>query len=227
MATPINAPAITKYRAAHSSGHRTKSQIAYAVVHCGEAGTAEGMARWFSDPDSLGSTQLEFDCESTYRTLPDLEIPWGAPPLNPSGLHGELAGYSAWTPKGWILRKRMLMRAGWKYAEWSIKYDIPARWLTARQLVELTEDPGKGKGGFTSHAEISKAWKRTDHTDPGPGFETASTGRLKAVPRRLFMGYVKKYRRQMLAPPKPKKKAKPKLSSEQSTRPANQDRDKR
>jgi hypothetical protein len=229
MPTPINAPPKRGYKAVHYGDSRPAAQVAYLVVHSGEAPTAEIIARWFANPASGGSTQLAFDCDETYRMLSDLVIPHGAPPLNSAGLHGELAGISAWTPAGWLRRKRMLQRAAWWYAEWSILFGVPVRWLNAKQLLKHGAMPGHGQGGITSHAEISKAWKRTDHSDPGPGFETAATGKLKAVPRRLFMGYVKKYRKQILAPPKPKpkKKAKPPLSSEQATRPANQERDKR
>jgi len=128
----------------------------------------------------------------------------------------------------------MLQRAAWQFAEWSIEYDVPVIWLKAKQLRELGVSPGKGKGGITDHGQVTKAFGKTDHTDPGPGFEQPATEvkkgkKVRTVPRRLFMGYVKKYRKQMLAPPKPKKKAKvkPPLSTEQATRPANQDRKKR
>jgi hypothetical protein len=235
MPTPINAPAKRDYKAVHSSGERYAAQIAYGVLHAGESPSAAAMGRWFEDPDSGGSTQCGFDCDETQRYLPDLVIPQGAPPLNTSGLHGELSGYSAWTPAGWLRRKRMLQRAAWKYAEWSIKYDIPARWLKAKQLKAIpnAENPGRGKGGITSHWEATKAFGKSTHTDPGPGFEKPATEvkkgkKVRTVPRRLFMGYVKKYRKQMLTPPKPKpkKKAKPPLSIEQSTHPPNQDRKK-
>ena len=43
------------------------------------------------------------------------------------------------------------------------KYDIPAVWLTAAQL-------RAGKRGITGHAQVSEAFKRTDHTDPGKSF---------------------------------------------------------
>jgi hypothetical protein len=231
MATPVNAPAKRDYKAVHNSGPRYAAQIAYGVLHAGEAPSAASMGRWFENPDSGGSTQCGFDCDETQRYLPDLVIPQGAPPLNTSGLHGELSGYSAWKPADWLKRLRMLQRAAWQYAKWSIKYQIPPRWLKAKQLRELGVSPGKGKGGITDHGQVSKAFGKTDHTDPGPGFEQPATEvkkgkKVRTVPRRLFMGYVKKYRKQMLAPPKPKKKAKPPLSVEQSTRPPNQDRKK-
>ena len=241
MLTPINAPAKRGYKAVHSSGTRDKAACQFIVTHCGEAGTAQGMASWFQNPSSGGSTQLCVDSDACYQPLPDLTIPWGAPPLNTTGLHCELAGYSAWKPADWLKRQRMLQRAAWQYAKWSIKYDIPIRWLTAKQLKQLTAVPGKGKGGFTSHAEISKAWGKTDHSDPGPGFLTASGSPSKTVPRLLLMGYVKKYRAQMLAPPKPPKKPKPPVKPKPPAKvkgaiwrlfqsmpwiPANQDREK-
>jgi hypothetical protein len=181
------------------------------------------MARWFTNPQAGGSTQLCVDAEASFRTLPDLTIPWGAPPLNTTGLHCELAGYARYKPSEWLARRRMLKRTAWLYAQWSIKYAIPVRWLKAKQLRQLSAIPGWGKGGFTSHAEISKAWGKTNHTDPGPGFETPSGTKQKTVPRDVLMFWTRRYRKRLL---KAKPKPKPKLSAEQSTRPANQERPK-
>ncbi|MCK9629455.1 MAG: hypothetical protein M0R37_12805 [Bacteroidales bacterium] len=230
MATPITASARRDYQAVHHGKTRTKARCQYIVTHGGQAPTAEGMARWFTDERSGGSTQLCIDGAEKYRTLSDLVIPYGAPPLNETGLHAETASFAWWKPADWTARKRMIQRTAWAYAEWSIDYNIPVRWLKAKQLLALGKEPGPGRGGFTSHVEITKAWGQSDHTDPGAGFELPDAN--KRVPRIALMSWTRKYRKQMLAPPKPKKKAKPKskrayadqLDAQSATIPANQER---
>ena len=41
------------------------------------------------------------------------------------------------------------------------------RWLVAADLVA-------GRRGITGHVEVSRAFKRSDHWDPGPGFPIES-----------------------------------------------------
>jgi hypothetical protein len=118
----------------------------------------------------------------------------------------------------------MLRRAAWFYAAWSIKYDIPVRWLSARRLRTLGEIPGKGRGGFTSHAEITKAFGKTNHTDPGPGFITPSGGKPKHVPRGVLLYWTRRYRKQMLAAKAKTRPTPPTTDAQTATRPANQER---
>ena len=40
---------------------------------------------------------------------------------------------------------------------------IPVRWLSADDLLV-------GRRGVTGHAEVSKAYGKSDHWDPGPAF---------------------------------------------------------
>src|SRR4029078_9385223 len=44
---------------------------------------------------------------------------------------------------------------------------IPTRWLTPEDLLA-------GRRGITGHAEVSKAYRKSDHWDPGPGFPVES-----------------------------------------------------
>jgi hypothetical protein len=48
------------------------------------------------------------------------------------------------------------------------KFRIPVQFLTAADLKRALEDTDVK--GFTTHAEVSKAFKPTGHTDPGKGF---------------------------------------------------------
>jgi hypothetical protein len=197
MPDPITAPCRRDYKAVHSSGARNASAIQFEIVHCGESPSARGIASWFANPQSGGSTQRAIDDDAGYRTLDDLEIPWGAPPLNQTGLHLELAGYSRWKPTDWLKHRRMLQRVAYKIAGDCAKYSIPIRWLGKNQLLALGKKPGHGKGGITDHVSISYAWGETNHTDPGPGFATASGTPSNKAPRALLLWYVRKYYREI------------------------------
>ena len=44
---------------------------------------------------------------------------------------------------------------------------IPIRWLSADDLLA-------GRRGLTGHAQVSEAYRKSDHWDPGPGFPVES-----------------------------------------------------
>ena len=159
-------PCDGKYRATHDSGTRQASQIRYVVLHSTESGpgSAESIARYFTTSGSGGSAHLVIDDDHCFRTLPDLVVPWGAPPLNTSGYHIEHCGYARWTRAEWELHRRMLDRSAYKASIRCHRYHIPARLLTDREL-----KAGRLKG-FVTHAQVSRVYKRTDHSDPGDGF---------------------------------------------------------
>lgn len=164
-----------RYKAAHDSGSRQKSDIKYVVIHSTEGDTAEGAAAWFANPKSEGSANLVVDDEICYRTVADLRIPWAAPPLNTKGFHIELAGHASWTKARWLNQSLTLQRAAFKTAHRCFIYGIPVRqvgWLGLRL----------GRKGITSHNAVSLAWHQSDHHDPGPGF-----------PWDYFIGLVKRY----------------------------------
>jgi hypothetical protein len=160
-------------RAAHDSGIRRASDIDLIVLHSTEGGTAESVALMFSHASARASTQLVVDDEDCYRMLPDLVIPWAAPGANSDGLHIELCGFARWERAIWRGHEPMLKRAAFKAAKWCWQYKIPRRWLT---VSELKTD----KRGFTTHADVNAAFKRSDHWDPGDGF-----------PRPYFLDLVK------------------------------------
>jgi N-acetyl-anhydromuramyl-L-alanine amidase AmpD len=172
---PLKGEADPKYRAVHDSGARFASDIKYVVVHCTEGDTAEGAASWFTNPASGGSTNMVVDDNIAYRTVPDLVVPWGAPPLNKAGWHIEFAGYSSWTTAEWMQHKFMLQRGAFKCALRCKRYNIPVRWVGPVGLK-------LGRRGIVTHKAIADTWHQTTHTDPGKGF-----------PRKYFLELVKKY----------------------------------
>lgn len=171
----IKEKCVGKYTAYHYSGRRNLSQIRNVVIHCTEGPTALSAALWFENPASSGSANLVVDDNHCFRTLDDGMIPWAAPPLNTAGLHIELAGFASWTRSEWKLHDRTLRRAAYKTALRCKAYGIPVKFVTAKGL-------WLRKKGITTHAEVTKAFRKSDHTDPGKNF-----------PMDLFLGYVKEY----------------------------------
>lgn len=170
-------------RAANDSGPRKAASIRLIVIHSAEASdnhgadsTAEGVANYFAMSSTQASTQLAVDRDSCMRMLPDLVIPWGAKGANSDGLHVEICGRAAWTRDSWLARDSMLRRAAWKCAKWCWQYDIPARWLTDKQLANGSLH------GLTTHVQVNKVFQGGSHWDPGPSF-----------PKDIYLVYVKKY----------------------------------
>ena len=159
----ITAACDGRYTAAHNSGRRPLTDIRYVVIHCTESDTAESAAEWFQNPASTGSANLVVDDENCFRTVPDFVVPWAAPPLNRNGFHIELAGHAAWTTVQWLDRSFTLRRAAFKTAHRCRLYGIPVRrvgWIGLKLR----------RSGITGHADVSRAFGLSSHTDPGPNF---------------------------------------------------------
>lgn len=164
----------TDYRAKNTSGSRPTSRIAYFVVHDAEApnptGAAEGVGAYFQSGNG-GSTHYGVDNDSTQRYLPETAICWGAPPLNVTGIHMELAGLARYSRNVWLRTYGpMLRRAGWLIRSRCAAHGIPTRALSTAELKARGPYPAKGRGGIVTHRQISAVWHQTTHTDPGPDF---------------------------------------------------------
>jgi hypothetical protein len=160
----------THYRAFHESGTRPASAIRYIVLHSTEsaADSAKEIAQYFTTAGAGGSAHLVIDTTSCYRCLDDNEIPWGAPPLNTNGYHIEHCGYASWSAAEWAkVKTTTLARSAYKAALRCKAHHIPARVLTDKQL------EAGSMTGIVTHAQVSRVFHRSDHTDPGSGFPLA------------------------------------------------------
>jgi len=176
MSDPIKAACRMDFHPAfHHSGSRPENQIKWIVIHSIEGFTAESAARWFQDSDSRGSAHISVDDNVCYRSLRNDITAWGASGANVRGFHIEQAGFARWNLAKWLMHRRTIYRAAFKAAVHCKRFGIPVRWLSVSDLRE-------GKRGITSHANVSKAFKMSTHTDPGILW-----------PRRRFMRNVHKY----------------------------------
>ncbi len=143
------------------------------VLHSMEAvkkpTTAEAVANWSASaaaPDT--SFHYAIDNDSIVQCVRDEDTAWHAPGANHNGIGFEHAGFARQTKAEWMddFGLQMLGRSAELAAKLVVKYSIPVEFVDAEGLKV-------GKRGFTTHAEVSKAFKKSTHTDPGKGFPLA------------------------------------------------------
>jgi len=99
------------------------------------------------------------------QSVRDSDIAWTAPGANHNGIQLEHAGRAGQSSRDWgdPYSSAMLRRSAELCAELCRKYEIPATWLNASDLLA-------GRRGITTHAAVSEAFKRSTHWDPGRSF---------------------------------------------------------
>jgi N-acetyl-anhydromuramyl-L-alanine amidase AmpD len=144
-------------------------EIDLIVIHTMEIdetpGAAEACAAWFARPDAEVSAHYCVDADTILRCVADENIAWHARGGNGTSIGIELAGWAGQARSGWSdpFSNATLDRASALTAELCLRYRIPVRWLRAPRLRTQWR-------GITGHADISEAFRRSDHWDPGPSF---------------------------------------------------------
>ncbi len=155
-----------------ASPHHTRTSgrtVDVVVVHTMEAAerldTAEAVARWFALPGTGVSAHYCVDADSVVQCVRERDIAWHARGGNERSIGIELAGYAGQGPRGWdddyswaVLERAAVLAAGI-----CRRHDIPLRRIRAADLRE-------GQRGLTGHADVSEAFRRSNHWDPGPAF---------------------------------------------------------
>jgi N-acetyl-anhydromuramyl-L-alanine amidase AmpD len=126
---------------------------------------AEICARWFRTKVSQVSAHYCVDADSVIQCVEEKDIAWHARGGNTNSIGVELAGFASQTARDWQdpYSRRVLARAASLVADVCRRRRIPVRWLVA-------DDLRAGRRGLTGHSEVSQAFKRSDHWDPGDGF---------------------------------------------------------
>ena len=139
------------------------------VIHTIEAPetaqTAEGCARYFQTTDRQVSSHYCVDNNSIVQCVKEKDVAWCAPGANHDGIHLEHAGFARQSAQDWRddYSRAMLALSAKLSAEVADRYRIPVVWLSPLALIQ-------GRRGFTSHNNVSVAFKRSTHWDPGTGF---------------------------------------------------------
>jgi N-acetyl-anhydromuramyl-L-alanine amidase AmpD len=154
---------LTTRRRVGRSGYNA-TLIGIHTMEAPEAGqTAENVAAYFKRVDA--SSHWCVDNNSRVRVVKDEDSAWTMPPTNSWSLNIEMAGYAGQSNIQWHdgYSLAVLDIAAVCAVEWCKKYDIPVRRLTSAQLLRREK-------GFAGHVDVNRAFRASDHSDPGPNF---------------------------------------------------------
>lgn len=169
---PINLDTMRMVQAKHWSkdiGPQRKQLIVLHSMEAGEAAsTAENCAAWFAGQRGEAprvSAHYCVDSDSVIQCVPEDRIAWHAPGANRFGIGIELAGYARQTLDEWRddYSRAMLANAARLCVKLCAQFNIPAEFSAAPDLKS-------GEPGITTHREVSKAFGKSTHTDPGRAF---------------------------------------------------------
>jgi len=153
-------------------GPQTKRNIVLHCIECAEASTAaENTAKWFAGqrgPAPMVSAHACVDDDSIVQCVPWERIAWHAPGANRFGIGIEHAGWARQTAEQWRddYSRRMLQRSAWLVARLCAQFRLPVVFVDAAGLL-------REELGITTHVEVNRAFKKSDHTDPGAAFPMA------------------------------------------------------
>lgn len=156
-------------KARHFSRNYTRRKVRVIVLHTMEAPekgtTAENVARYFATVERPASAHVCVDNNSVVQCVFDNDVAYAAPGCNYDGIQIEMSGYARQTPEEWRdeFSSAMLVIVAGVIAQYSLKFDI--------SIIHLTDDELRmGERGVVGHDQVSRVYKRSTHTDPGPAF---------------------------------------------------------
>lgn len=144
--------------------------IKHIVLHTMEAPekpkTAENVAAWFAgDSAPKASAHYCVGADGVIQCVRDEDTAWHAPGANATGIGIEMVGYAAQSPDQWNddYSKTMLEQVALLVIDLAKKHGIPLRQLSP-------DDLKVGTTGLCGHVDVSRAFGRSNHTDPGENF---------------------------------------------------------
>lgn len=140
-------------------------------------GAAQCCARYFGGNGAPNaSAHACIDPGEIIQCVPWGDIAWHAPGANQWGIGIEHAGYAKFSVAEWTTPdgNAMIDNSAWLCAELCTLFKIPVDFLDHWELAAA----GEKATGITTHAEVNKAFKKSDHTDPGGGFPIGDYLRL-------------------------------------------------
>lgn len=168
---PIKHPLADRYiQARNYTAVPGRRRLDVIVIHDMEAPekavTAENVAAWFAGPDApRASAHFNIDSDSIVQGVQVNDVAWAAPGANHNGIQFEHSGYARQVRSEWLdeFGVQMLDRSARLAAALCQEHGIPVQRVTATGLL-------RGERGITGHGEVSDAFRRSDHHDPGSGF---------------------------------------------------------
>lgn len=143
------------------------------VLHSMEApekgNTAENTAAYFAGRNApVASAHYCIDDNSIVQCVRDRDVAYAAPGANHNGIQIEHAGYARQSTGEWadIYSTAMLCRSAALVGQKIKQNQIP---ILFRAATDLQVGGLRGRG-ITTHNEVTRAFRKSDHTDPGIGF---------------------------------------------------------
>lgn len=168
MTTSPLTDAFIPANASHQGGAngRITRVVIHATVSPCRTGGARGNARYFQSATAGGAAHYVVDPAEIIGCVDEDRVAHHAPP-NTGSIGVELCDPQAGDGDRWNDQPHTLMlaRAAALVADICTRHTLPVQWLTPTQLLA-------GDAGITSHRNVALAWRKTDHTDPGPDFPT-------------------------------------------------------
>lgn len=165
--------------AGHTSGpNGTVTRVVlHATVSPCIIGGARSVADYFTRSTAGGLAHYVVDPTQIVQCADEAQQTWGAPP-NQGSIHVEMCDPQTGNPQRWSdpLHQSMLAIAVPLVRDICVRHGLPLAYVDATQLKA-------GGRGITTHADVSAAWRQTDHTDPGRDFPlTAFVAAVAAPP---------------------------------------------
>lgn len=142
--------------------------VIHSMEHPEIPGTAKAVCQWFAGKTApQASAHFNIDDKEIWGSVHEEDTAWHAPP-NQHSIGIEHAGFAAQTVAEWSdpYSEAMLRLSARLAAGICARHGLPVAFVPAAGLL-------RGERGITTHAEVSKAWRQTDHSDPGPNFPMA------------------------------------------------------
>lgn len=156
-------------------GPQPKRWLVLHSMEMAEASTtAERCAEYFagqpphSEKTPGTSAHACIDDDSIIQCVAWDRVAWHAPGANQWGIGLEHAGYARQSTSQWLddYGRRMLGLSSWLCQALAAQFGIPLQIADPEMLVA-------GEPGITTHAFVTQAFKKGDHTDPGLEFPLA------------------------------------------------------
>lgn len=170
----MDSPLVSYYKQARNYRKGRSGSIDLVVIHTAEAPRERG-GRWvidyFATTSRVASCHYGVGAYDVAQGVREADTAYAAPGSNHDGIQIELQAYAsdAWKTPAAISQLRLCA---------ALTRDICSRHHLP--LVKLSpQDLRAGKQGICGHHDVSEAFKRSTHTDPGRNF-----------PWPLFMGWL-------------------------------------
>ena len=159
-----------------TKSNRAKGSISLVVIHDMEGTESKERAelcaaRFAGGPGVIvpkASAHYAIDFDSIVGMVKEKDVAWHAPGANHNGIGLEHAGFARQTAAQWKdeYGMHMLALSAGLTARICKRYALPTNFVDAVGLTRLEQ-------GITTHAEVTKAFRKSTHMDPGPNFPLA------------------------------------------------------